>query len=362
LPYSSTKVGKNVIKVKDGLAYLAMGDDGLLTVNVSSQVKTLYTKGATSSGVDVDDDYIYMANTDGGLVILDKTNPATVEGTYTYTGSANYVSTNGNLIFIANGEGGLKILRKDAVLDPYCTNQTVIQINSGLTVNNQVKLTAMGTYVEVNGTPMKRWRLRNQTAQTETYNWEIYGGTETGTLTIPSQGEAFFSTKSGGTMRVFLNSTLKQTKAHGGSTRYMATCSSTPPPSSCSSWPSLPGGTTWLTVNSGQVAQYNLGGSSITGINVNSGATLDMCGSLAVSSNANINANMSMEGSMTVQNVYINSGGTFDMEGSLVIYGDLIINSGATLNFNGSGSTITVLGNVINNGGTVSGSYTGTPL
>lgn len=56
----------------------------------------------------------------------------------------------------------------------------------------------------------------------------------------------------------------------------------------------------------------------------------------------------------------LNVNGTFKIDGNVVIYGNLILNSGARLEF-ASGSSITIYGNVIKNSGvTITGDYTDT--
>lgn len=131
----------------------------------------------------------------------------------------------------------------------------------------------------------------------------------------------------------------------------------------CTSFATYNGGQ-WLNVNSGETFNYQ-GSASLQGINVN--ANLTFCGSLAVSQGLNVNSNgvFTMKGSLA-QGQY-NSGsalivnGTMKIEGSVVVYGNMILNSGAHLEFLGSGSSITIYGNVIKNSGvTITGSYTDT--
>lgn len=115
-----------------------------------------------------------------------------------------------------------------------------------------------------------------------------------------------------------------------------------------------------LNVNSGQDLKYQ-GSASLKGIIVND--RLTFCGSLAVSEGITINSNgvFTMKGSL-VQGQYnssnFNLNGTLKIEGSVVIYGNLIMNSGAKLEFLGSDSEITIYGKVTkNNGVTITGTY-----
>ena len=133
----------------------------------------------------------------------------------------------------------------------------------------------------------------------------------------------------------------------------------------CTSFPSYTGGP-WLNVNSGETKNYQ-GSAALQGINVNQNLTF--CGSLAVHQGININSNgvFTMKGSLAHgqangnNNSYFNINGTFKVEGSVVIYGNLILNSGSKLEFLGSGSTITIYGNVTKNSNvTITGNYTDT--
>lgn len=129
----------------------------------------------------------------------------------------------------------------------------------------------------------------------------------------------------------------------------------------CSAFATYNGGQ-WLNVNSGETLGYQ-GSTALTGINVNQNLTF--CGSLSVSQGLNVNSNgiFTLKGSLA-QGQYNNNGtnfninGTFRVEGSVVIYGNLVLNSGAKLEFLGSGSSITIYGNVIKNSNvTITGNY-----
>lgn len=134
----------------------------------------------------------------------------------------------------------------------------------------------------------------------------------------------------------------------------------------CTSFANYPGDQ-WLNVNSGQNLQYK-GSASVQGVNVN--ANLTFCGSLAVSQGLNINSGgvFYMKGSLAQGQasnpwnaLIINSNAKLKVEGSVVIYGNLILNSGATLEFVGNGSSITIHGSVTKgNNVTITGNYTDT--
>ena len=131
----------------------------------------------------------------------------------------------------------------------------------------------------------------------------------------------------------------------------------------CTSFPTYNGGE-WLNVNSGENLNYQ-GSASLQGINVNQNLTF--CGSLSVAQGVNVNSGgvFTMKGSMAqgnYNNPYLsfNVNGTLKIDGSVVIYGNLILNSGAKVEF-ASGSSITIHGSVIKNSGvTITGDYTDT--
>lgn len=116
-----------------------------------------------------------------------------------------------------------------------------------------------------------------------------------------------------------------------------------------------------LNVNSNDNFKYS-GSASLQNLNV--GGSLYFCGAMAVLYNCNINSGGMLEvhgtlayGMMSNSNT-LNLNSTLNIEGSLVIYGNLTLNSGAKLNFLGSGSTITVYGKVTKNSGvTITGNY-----
>jgi len=129
----------------------------------------------------------------------------------------------------------------------------------------------------------------------------------------------------------------------------------------CSAFATYNGGQ-WLNVNSGETLSYQ-GSAALQGINVNQNLTF--CGSLSVAQQLNVNSNgiFTLKGSLA-QGQYSNNNttfhvnGTFRVEGSVVIYGNLVLNSGAKLEFLGSNSSITVYGNVTKNSNvTITGTY-----
>lgn len=134
----------------------------------------------------------------------------------------------------------------------------------------------------------------------------------------------------------------------------------------CAELSSYTGGS-WLNINSNQPQAYQ-GATSLKGLNIS--ADFTFCGSLPVSQGLNLNSggNFYMKGSMAQGNnhspwnqLIINNNATLYVEGSLVIYGNMQLNNGATIEFLGNGSSITIYGDVNSNGTvTINGTFTDT--
>ncbi|TVP45154.1 MAG: hypothetical protein EA341_15515 [Mongoliibacter sp.] len=121
-----------------------------------------------------------------------------------------------------------------------------------------------------------------------------------------------------------------------------------------------------LNINSNQAEAYR-GSNSFK--NVNIGGHLIFCGSMSVENSLNVNSNglFEMNGSFAFgqyqrnNTLSINSNAVMRISGSAVIYGDINLNSGATLEFVGEGNTITIFGEVRKGSNiTISGNFTDT--
>ncbi|WP_026970182.1 hypothetical protein [Algoriphagus terrigena] len=133
----------------------------------------------------------------------------------------------------------------------------------------------------------------------------------------------------------------------------------------CNDLPAYTGSSN-LNVNGNEKMAFS-GAASLKNVNV--GGELLFCGSMAIESSLNVNSNgiVQVVGSFAFgqykknTSLNINSNSYLKLSGSSVIYGDLRLNSGATLEFVGEGNTITVYGDVtINSGAKIIGSYTDT--
>jgi hypothetical protein len=116
IPYDVTPNGKNAVDVNHDFAYLAMGNDGVVKVDLTdgSVVNRFdYDNGGFCNGVTVDWRYIYVAYGADGLFVLDK-DTFEVLGNWDFDGSCNYVKKVGDYLYLANGDDdGIIILKKD---------------------------------------------------------------------------------------------------------------------------------------------------------------------------------------------------------------------------------------------------------
>lgn len=119
--YDVTSLGKNSVDVNGGFAYLAMGDDGIIKVNLATGVivKSFKSTGkGMANGVKTDGQYVYVAYGQGGFYLLDKTSLIAI-GHWNTEYSCNYVEidpveqpANSNHIYLANGRAGLICLER----------------------------------------------------------------------------------------------------------------------------------------------------------------------------------------------------------------------------------------------------------
>lgn len=116
IPYDVTPLGKNGVDVNGHYAYLAMGNDGVVKVDLTdgSVVNNFdYDNGGFCNGIAVDWRYIYAAYGADGLFVIDK-ETFEVMGNWDFNGSCNYVKKVGDYLFLANGDtDGMIMLKKD---------------------------------------------------------------------------------------------------------------------------------------------------------------------------------------------------------------------------------------------------------
>lgn len=119
LPYDITDLDRNGIDVYQGDAYIAMGEDGLVIVDLQSgnHQQHYYSTTDVAKGVAVSKNFVFVANGNDGLVIADRNNIKLPQiGGYDINEDANDVIYDpSGWVFIAQGNGGLRILKEEAL-------------------------------------------------------------------------------------------------------------------------------------------------------------------------------------------------------------------------------------------------------
>jgi hypothetical protein len=104
------------VAVQGQYAYVALGEGGLVIVDVSDPANPVRVGGVDTSGsaygVTVSGNYAYVADGDAGLQMIDVSNPANPlrVGGYDTGWLAEGLAVVGNIIYVANGEQGLLML------------------------------------------------------------------------------------------------------------------------------------------------------------------------------------------------------------------------------------------------------------
>ncbi len=114
IPYDVTLLGKNSLVVERNLAYLAMGNNGLVVFDLEAGeiVQTFKADGGTANAVFVEKDFVYLAYGSAGLYILDAASLENL-GNWRYDGSCNFVYVEHETVFVANGDGeGFLVLQQ----------------------------------------------------------------------------------------------------------------------------------------------------------------------------------------------------------------------------------------------------------
>jgi hypothetical protein len=131
--------------------------------------------------------------------------------------------------------------------------------------------------------------------------------------------------------------------------------------SSCTSFPTYTGSNN-LNVNQNQNLQYK--GSVTLHSSVIHG-TLLYCGTMALTKDLDVKTGgtLTVQGSLVTgaPNKYlkVESGGILKIQGNLTVYGDLQLNNNSTLEFVGTGNTVTIYGSVTKGSNVkITGTYT----
>lgn len=291
----------------------------------------------------IDNKIVVLSGTDG-VKILNASNLSVVSSFSTSNDVADAKRTidfQGNNVLIAEGYSGLKVYNttSGALVQTLGLPTDVVGVNPNDVVTNAVSVQGEFVYA-ANGAAGITVYKNVQNTLMELGSIPLAGSSNY----VKSVGDYIFVATGTGGLKIIKKLTSASIN--------------------CASFPAYNGGP-WLNVNSNETLNYQ-GSAALQGINVNQNLTF--CGSLSVSQGVNINSNgvFTMKGSLA-QGQYgsnstnFNVNGTFKVEGSVVIYGNLILNSNAKLEFLGSGSSITIYGNVTKNSNvTITGNYTDT--
>ena len=117
LPYEVTELDRNGIAVKGTEAFLAMGEDGLIALNLNNgqHQQYYYSDKDIAKGVAVSNKYLFVANGNDGLIIADRKSANYPQiGQYDIDEDANDVVYDpSGWVFIAQGNGGLRVLKEN---------------------------------------------------------------------------------------------------------------------------------------------------------------------------------------------------------------------------------------------------------
>ena len=103
--------GKNVIMCSEKYIYVCMGKNGLHSFDINTGREVAYYDIKQVNGIDIDGDYVYVAN-GYGITVLDKESLAYISSFVDNSGSANYVRKGEDgFIYVAYGTTGVRIFR-----------------------------------------------------------------------------------------------------------------------------------------------------------------------------------------------------------------------------------------------------------
>lgn len=112
--FTSEKVERNSMSVSGGVAYLAMGADGVITVNGGSVSQHANTYGGEARDVTVNGDTVYVANGETNMLVMDKSvTPWDLIGVRQGDGDYKEVLYKDGYLFIADAVNGFLIVKQE---------------------------------------------------------------------------------------------------------------------------------------------------------------------------------------------------------------------------------------------------------
>jgi hypothetical protein len=323
------------IVANNGKIYFSTGSvGGMYVVNASTLAQEQFINIADVRSIAVNTDRIAVL-TGSDLKIYNKTSYALIRTIASGTQTAEAKRTiefKNNYILVAGGATGTKYYNTD-------NGQLADDISLPTSINGVLPLDIVTNAVSINNDLMFAANggagtfviTENQTAHTLTLVGAINLSSPNSANYVKSAGDYIFVATGKGGMKI-----LKVLR----------------PSTNCGNLATYTGNSN-LNVNSNQNLSY-MGALSLHNLNV--GGTLYYCGSLAVANNMNINSAGTLEVNGTLAygggnnaTLIINGNATLKIRGNLNITGNLILNSGAKLEFLGSNNTVTISGNVTKN-------------
>ncbi|MEA1876625.1 MAG: FISUMP domain-containing protein [Bacteroidota bacterium] len=143
---------KAIVRIRDGLAYAALGDGGLRVIDLSSGLITASInrpeipsgqneRNYVTNGVSVNESgHVFIANGAAGVYVAKITDLGHIEilGYLDLDASVNYVESYGNYLFVAAGEKGVAIIRMEGLNGPLPVVDTRAPDKDGITDNSAV--------------------------------------------------------------------------------------------------------------------------------------------------------------------------------------------------------------------------------
>ncbi|MGG7035804.1 MAG: hypothetical protein ACI7YS_11520 [Flavobacterium sp.] len=337
-----SKVGTGVA-VADSKYYGVSGNNGVIAKidKTTNSVETTINVADLRALRRIDNKIVVLSGTEGVKVFnADNLSPLLSFSTSTDVVEAKRtIDFQGNNLLVSEGYQGLKVydLNSGSLLQSLALPTDLADVDAGDVVTNAVSVNGDFVYVANGAAGVSVYKNVNNSLS-------FLGSIQLGGSSnyVKSVGDYIFVASGNGGLKIIKKlSTGSQSLACEGFTPYP--------------------GDAYLNVNSGQTFNYK-GDQSLYTVNVNQ--NLNWCGVLAAAQGVTVNNNgvFSLKGGLfigTTKNastLIVN--GTLIIEGDLMVYGNVILNSGAKLQFLGSGGHMIITGNVTKgNNVTITGNY-----
>ncbi|OOG77009.1 hypothetical protein [Flavobacterium sp. A45] len=344
--YTSVSLRGNVatgLTVADSKYYGVSGDNGV----VAKIDKATNTVEATIGVLDLRaigriDNKIVVLSGREGVKVFNADNLSSISSFSTsndVSSAKRTIDFQGNNLLVSEGYQGLKVYNLDSgsLLQSLPLPTNLANVDAGDVVTNAVSVNGDFVYVANGAAGVSVYKNVNSSLS-------FLGSIQLGGSAnyVKSVGDYIFVASGNGGLKIIR-------KISSGS-----------PSLACDGFIAFPG-SAYLNVNSGETFNYK-GDQSLYTVNVNQ--NLNWCGVLAAAQGVTVNSNgvFSIKGGLYVGTTKNSStlivNGTLNIEGDLMVYGNVILNSGAKLQFLGAGGHMIITGTVTKNSGvTITGNY-----